>query len=178
MLDEYYAIMTMSIPTSMKTPEMLFFFYLKYASWSEFSIIHTRLAGRAHFAPLLVYKLWKSNRFARYDKNSLYSLVNKIIQYKRNGNWLLLKMCFDKNNPAIHVCVNQILKDVKKKIKKYTLGNRYFHTNPSFTSFVFPSLSISCSCPLPPHTRIQLDETIPLSPFLVTLNPPYMPGTA
>lgn len=114
MLDEYYAIMTMSIPTSMKTPEMLFFFYLKYASWSEFSIIHTRLAGRAHFAPLLVYKLWKSNRFARYDKNSLYSLVNKIIQYKRNGNWLLLKMWFD-NNPAIHVCVNQILKDVKKK---------------------------------------------------------------
>lgn len=117
MLDEYYAIMTMSIPTSMKTPEMLGGVLFEICNWSEFSIIHTRLAGRAHFASLLVYKLWKSNRFARYDKNSLYSLVNKIIQYKRNGNWLLSKMCFDKNNPAIHVCVNQILKDVKKKLK-------------------------------------------------------------
>lgn len=36
MLDEYYAIMTMSIPTSMKTPEMLFFFYLKYATGPNF----------------------------------------------------------------------------------------------------------------------------------------------
>lgn len=52
MLDEYYAIMTMSIPTSMKTPEMLFFFIFEICNWSEFSIIHTRLAGRAHFAPL------------------------------------------------------------------------------------------------------------------------------
>lgn len=92
-------------------------FLFEICNWSEFSIIHTRLAGRAHFAPLLVFKLWKNNKFARYDKNSLYSLVNKIIQYKRNGNWLLSKMCFDKNNPAIHVCVNQILKDVKKKLK-------------------------------------------------------------
>lgn len=36
MLDEYYAIMTMSIPTSMKTPEMLFFFYLIYATGPNF----------------------------------------------------------------------------------------------------------------------------------------------
>lgn len=94
MLDEYYAIMTMSIPTSMKTPEMLFFFIFEICNWSEFSIIHTRLVGRAHFAPLLVYKLWKSNRFARYDKNSLYSLVNKIIQYKRNLQLVIIKDVF------------------------------------------------------------------------------------